>query len=453
MKLLVIIGDLVICNILFFLFGQCESPIPSTELLRSHILVTAIYFSCAFTSGVVLYYRRVRRYQIYLKVLRNVLLFAFVGTPLLVLGKFFLPHVVPYILFLASSFILVSAYRITLREIILHYRLSEKRMKNIVFVGNADELVELYKEFANNRTLGYRVCGFFDDVGENNYPNDCQCLGQSTETVAYLKHHPEVHECYCCMSSNRKDELLDIIHYCENNLIRFYCVPIVRSYLRHRMYCHLLGNVPYLSLHEEPLNFVGNQFLKRAFDILFSVLFLCTLFPFIFIFVAIMTKATMPGPIFFRQKRSGLNGEEFYCLKFRSMRVNDDADILQATKEDPRKTKFGNIMRKTNIDELPQFINVLMGDMSIVGPRPHMIKHTEEYSRIIDKYMIRHYVKPGITGLSQVTGFRGETKELFQMEGRIQGDIWYIEHWSFGLDLYIIYKTVANVFRGNINAY
>ena len=133
--------------------------------------------------------------------------------------------------------------------------------------------------------------------------------------------------------------------------------------------------------------------------------------------------------------------------------VEPEADTLQATKDDPRKTKWGNIMRKTNIDELPQFINVLLGDMSIVGPRPHMLKHTEEYSKLINKYMVRHLVKPGITGWSQVTGYRGETKELKDMEGRIRGDIWYIEHWSFGLDLFIIYKTVANVIQGEKNAY
>lgn len=162
---------------------------------------------------------------------------------------------------------------------------------------------------------------------------------------------------------------------------------------------------------------------------------------------------TMPGPVFFKQKRNGLNDKEFYCYKFRSMRVNTQADSLQATKDDPRKTRWGNIMRKTSIDELPQFINVLLGDMSVVGPRPHMLKHTEEYSKLINKYMVRHFVKPGITGWSQVTGYRGETKELKDMEGRIRGDIWYIEHWSFGLDLFIIYKTVANAIHGEKNAY
>ena len=147
------------------------------------------------------------------------------------------------------------------------------------------------------------------------------------------------------------------------------------------------------------------------------------------------------------------NGKIFKCYKFRSMKVNALSDSLQATKNDPRKTKFGNFLRKSNLDELPQFINVFKGEMSIVGPRPHMLKHTEEYSQLINKYMMRHLVKPGITGWAQVTGYRGETKELSQMEGRVRRDLWYIENWTFLLDIRIMIKTVTNMFRGEKNAY
>ena len=160
-----------------------------------------------------------------------------------------------------------------------------------------------------------------------------------------------------------------------------------------------------------------------------------------------------PGPIFFVQKRTGLNGEDFNCYKFRSMHVNKDADMQQATLDDPRKFPFGNFMRKTNLDEFPQFFNVLKGDMSIVGPRPHMLKHTEIYSGMIDKYMVRHFSKPGITGWAQVTGFRGETKELWQMEERIKRDIWYIENWTFWLDMRIIAKTFVSIIKPDKNAY
>lgn len=230
-------------------------------------------------------------------------------------------------------------------------------------------------------------------------------------------------------------------------------MPNIRNYVHRRMYFDMFGNIPILSIRKEPLAQVENRMLKRTFDILFSLLFLCTVFPFIYLIIGAAIKLSSPGPIFFKQKRSGENGKEFWCYKFRSMRVNVDSDKVQATIDDPRKTKIGDFMRRTSIDELPQFINVLLGQMSVVGPRPHMLKHTEEYSRLIDKYMVRHLVKPGITGWAQVTGYRGETKELWQMEGRVERDVWYLEHWTFLLDIYIIYKTVKNAVQGDKEAY
>ena len=166
-----------------------------------------------------------------------------------------------------------------------------------------------------------------------------------------------------------------------------------------------------------------------------------------------MIKLQSPGPILFRQQRTGLGGKPFTLLKFRSMYVNDDADRLQATEDDSRVFPFGRFLRKTSLDELPQFWNVLKGDMSIVGPRPHMLAHTETYSQLIDKYMVRHFVKPGITGWAQVTGYRGETKELWQMDGRVQRDIWYMEHWSIWLDIRILWLTAKSAFRHDSHAY
>jgi putative colanic acid biosynthesis UDP-glucose lipid carrier transferase len=192
--------------------------------------------------------------------------------------------------------------------------------------------------------------------------------------------------------------------------------------------------------------------LKRCFDIVLSLVFLiptAIIFPFIFIIIKIQS----PGPVLFKQKRTGLDGNTFNCLKFRSMHVNKDADRLQATENDPRKFPFGNFMRKTNIDELPQLLNVLKGDMSIVGPRPHMLAHTELYAALVEKYMVRHFVKPGITGWAQVTGFRGETKELWQMEGRVKRDIWYMENWSIWLDIRIIWITAKTIFIHDKHAY
>lgn len=202
-----------------------------------------------------------------------------------------------------------------------------------------------------------------------------------------------------------------------------------------------------------PLEHRRNRILKRCFDIVVSLTFLTTLFPFILILVSLITKTTMPGPVFFIQKRTGLNGKTFYCLKFRSMKKNAEADSLQATQNDRRITRWGHILRKTNLDETPQFINVLLGNMSVVGPRPHMLKHTEIYSELIDGYMLRHQVKPGITGWSQVHGFRGETQKVISMINRVKYDMWYIRHWRFTLDLFIVWKTVQNIIIGEKNAY
>lgn len=202
-----------------------------------------------------------------------------------------------------------------------------------------------------------------------------------------------------------------------------------------------------------PINSLLNRGLKRTFDLCFSVCFLLFLFPFIYILIGIMIKCTSSGPIFFKQTRTGRDGKDFVCYKFRSMNLNEDSDLKQASREDERITKFGKFLRKSNLDEIPQFWNVLLGNMSVVGPRPHMLKHTEEYSRQISTYCERLAVKPGITGWAQVTGFRGEIRQFEQLKGRVDHDIWYITHWTFWLDIKIIFLTIKNIFKGEENAY
>lgn len=358
-----------------------------------------------------------------------------------------------YYVYLLSIFVSFAIIRYSLHGYLKRLRRKGRNLRYCVIVGSSSNCIELYNELSGDISMGCEVVGYFDHKPSSRYPDKCPYLGEPETVTEWLKDHRHVQYLFCSLPSVERDIIVPIIKYCENSLVHFYSLPNLHNYLHNRVYLGMVGPVPYLSLIKNPLSEMDNIVIKRTFDIVFSLLFLCTLFPIVLIIVTIITKITMPGPVFFKQKRNGLNDKEFYCYKFRSMKVNAQADTLQATKDDPRKTKWGNIMRKTSIDELPQFINVLKGDMSVVGPRPHMVKHTEEYSKLIDKYMIRHYVKPGITGWSQVTGFRGETKELKDMEGRIKGDIYYIEHWSFWLDMYIIYKTVANVFQGEKNAY
>jgi exopolysaccharide biosynthesis polyprenyl glycosylphosphotransferase len=236
-------------------------------------------------------------------------------------------------------------------------------------------------------------------------------------------------------------------------MIRIYMVPDFKNKLLSSYYLEIIHDVPFLKLIKEPLSSPGKQFLKRSFDFLFSLFVTIFLLSWLIPIVAIIIKLESKGPVFFIQKRSGLKNNAFGCIKFRSMTVNEIADVQIAKKNDARVTKFGAFMRKTSIDELPQFLNVLVGNMSIVGPRPHMLSQTEQYSKITKKYMTRHIVKPGITGWAQVMGARGEIFSDRDMQKRIEKDIWYIQHWSFFLDIKIIFLTFYNVVKGDKQAY
>lgn len=422
---------------------------------KGQIVLTLMlgYLLCSMQRSVILYKRKVYAYQIVSIVCWNMATYAVVAGIILSVGDYmdvWSYFFAGYILFL---WVCMLAFRLGFRFAIKRIRLGGKNRKEVLLVGSAENNRQLYYELTSESWAGYDVKGYFDDAPNPAFPAECKYLGKTQEAIGFLKAHGSVRGLFCSLPPSEKEVILQLINYCENHLVHFYSVPDVHNYFQNQMYMNQVGTVPYLSLHREPLSRMGNQFLKRCFDVVFSLTFLCTLFPLIWLVVAVVTKCTMPGPVFFRQKRNGLDDKEFYCYKFRSMKVNAESDRKQATRDDPRITRWGHFLRKSNLDETPQFFNVLKGDMSVVGPRPHMLKHTEEYSHLINKYMVRHFVKPGITGWSQVTGFRGETKELADMENRIRNDIWYIEHWTFMLDLYIIYRTVANIFRGEKNAY
>jgi undecaprenyl-phosphate glucose phosphotransferase len=405
-------------------------------------------------SGVILHRSVVRPEQIMVRVLRNMVPFVLLSVCILLLFHFEFSHSRLFGLFYIVLILVIVSYRLAFRYFLELYRKQGGNVRKVILIGSHENMQELYHAMTDDPTSGYRVLGYFEDFPSDRYPSDVSYLGHPQEVNNFLEQNVgRVDQLYCSLPSARSAEIVPIINYCENHLVRFFSVPNVRNYLKRRMHFEMLGNVPVLSIRREPLELLENRIVKRTFDIVCSTLFLCTIFPFIYIIVGVAIKMSSPGPIFFKQKRSGEDGKEFWCYKFRSMRVNTQCDTLQATEHDPRKTRIGEIIRKTSIDELPQFINVFKGDMSIVGPRPHMLKHTQEYSQLINKFMVRHFVKPGITGWAQVTGYRGETKELWQMEGRVMRDIWYIEHWTFLLDLYIMYKTVYNAIHGEKEAY
>lgn len=329
------------------------------------------------------------------------------------------------------------------------YRSHGRNYARVVIIGANPTAARLINEMRSDAGFGYNIIGCFSADCPDGFP--CKHLGDIDSLAEYARENP-IDEIYFTLSGDNHSILKRAIKIADDNVALFYYVPQISRYLNRKFRVHNIGAIPVLTSDSNPLKSPVNKFIKRSFDIAFSSLVL--LFsPIIFIPVAIGIKLTSPGPVFFSQKRTGLNGEPFNCLKFRTMRVNKDADSVQATKNDPRKTAFGDFLRRTSIDELPQFINVLKGDMSVVGPRPHMLIQTEDYTKVIDKYMVRHVIKPGITGWAQVNGYRGITDQLWKMERRVEYDVWYIEHWSFALDLKIIVRTMLNAIGGEKNAF
>ena len=376
-------------------------------------------------------------------------------------------------------FVTLLVKRLCERWLVKLYRQAGGNTRCVTLVGSDPELLSVYDKLMGDATLGYKILGYYADSeigewthsmedGRSENPEektkseelrsktvDIKRLGTMEDFMKGLKNPDELElgdELYLSISRRDKKVIKKVSQLCDHRVIRFYYVPVSVESIGLNLKREMLDDMEVFTTYELPLQNPVNKLIKRTFDIVCSLIFLiptALMFPFIWAIIKIQS----PGPLFFRQKRTGIDGKDFEMLKFRSMHVNADADKVQATKDDPRKYPFGNFMRKSNIDELPQFLNVMKGDMSFVGPRPHMLLHTEQYSQLIDKYMVRHFVKPGLTGWAQVTGFRGETKELWQMEGRVKRDIWYIEHWSIWLDIRIVWMTFKTIFIHDKNAY
>ena len=355
------------------------------------------------------------------------------------------------VVYYIASILSFTSWRIFVRITLKLYRRKGHNSKRIVIVGAGKNGLDLYQVMKNDLAYGFDIAGFFDDNVSLKYslPN---YLGMTHEVEDYLVQN-EIDEVYCTLPGTQDAKILRILNFAEKNMIRFYIVPELYRNVKKSLVLEMIESIPLLTVRTEPLQFAYNRALKRSFDILFSISVLLTIYPVLYVVIGICIKLSSRGPVLFKQVRTGMYGQDFECFKFRTMKVNAEADSLQAAKDDPRKTKIGDFLRKSNLDEFPQFINVLFGDMSVVGPRPHMLKHTELYSFLIVKYMVRHLVKPGVTEWAQETGYRGETKTLEQMEGRVKRDVWYLENWSFFLDLKIIVLTLVNMFRGEKNAF
>ena len=324
-------------------------------------------------------------------------------------------------------------------------------IKNVMILGYNDVAKKLAK-YLEEETSDTRIVGFCDKSENIKELSHYPILSDVSGAMKMSKQY-EVNEIYSTIAPDQNDHVYKIMQQADQECIRFKVIPDVSMLLKQHAHLNYMKDMPVISLRPEPLESPRSQYRKRVFDVVVSLLvtifILSWLIPIITLFIWLESR----GPIFFVQMRSGKNNKPFPCIKFRSMQVNHQEETKQVTKNDDRLTRVGRFLRKSSLDEFPQFINVLRGEMSIVGPRPHMIQHTERYSKKIEQYMVRQFMKPGITGWAQVNGLRGETKSLEQMERRVEHDLWYMENWSLWLDVRIIFMTVFNAITGDENAF
>lgn len=349
--------------------------------------------------------------------------------------------------FMTASFTLIIIFKYLLFYYLKKYRLiTGSNFRNAIIIGYTPESIRLKEVFENRNDYGYRFFGFFSDKKTN-----ANVIGKVSAISDFVLEN-DIDEIYCSLNEISNEQVKDLVEFADDNKITIKFIPDSKEIFSKNLKIDYYELFPVLSLQRTQLHSPLIKAVKRSFDIVFSVLVMVFLLSWLVPILAILIKIESKGPVFFRQGRPGLDEKEFFCYKFRSMKVNKTTE-KEASKNDPRVTRIGKFIRKTSVDELPQFVNVLVGDMSVVGPRPHLWSQNKAYGNKIKKYMVRHYVKPGITGLAQVRGFRGEIETDEDMINRIKYDVFYIENWSLILDLKIIVQTVINIFKGEEKAY
>ncbi len=340
-----------------------------------------------------------------------------------------------------STALLIFKKKITI-NIVAALRKRNYRVRKVIIVGdNTAAAREFVKQVSGNLQSGMMVLGYVGQKIDNTVGVDK--LGVFTEFESILKKYKPTDVVFA-IDAYDKRHLIRLVNMCDDRCVKVYFIPVIYGFFKSTKQIESVGSLPVINIHSTPLDIKFNAFIKRCVDIIGSLILIVATFP-IMLVAAIGVYLSSPGPIFFKQERVGKLGKRFTMLKFRSMKVNTESEVAWTVNDDPRKTKFGNFIRKTAIDELPQLFNVLLGHMSLVGPRPEIPSFVEHFKEIIPLYMVKHYVKPGMTGLAQVKGLRGDTS----VEDRISADISYIENWSFLMDIAILLKTPFKAFNKN----
>ena len=341
--------------------------------------------------------------------------------------------------------IIVASFKLFIFYFLKQFRIVfGGNFRKVIIVGEEKSTSQLADFFNNNLDYGYKLVSVFS-LSENKKQQLEDCLKFVSEK--------NIDEIYCSLADLTNSDINKFIDFTDNNLKVLKFLPDGKQALTGNFKHDFYGYIPIISLRNIPLDSVENKIIKRFFDIIFSLIIIVGIMSWLIPILAFFIKLESKGPVFFKQRRNGLNYHEFDCYKFRSMTLNEIADIEQVSKNDPRITRTGRFIRKTSIDELPQFFNVFLGDMSVVGPRPHMVSHTEMYAKRVDKFMVRHFIKPGITGMAQTNGYRGEVESEKDIINRVKLDIFYLENWSLLLDLKIVFLTIINAVKGEAKAY
>lgn len=440
--------DLLVLNLWLYLFIILPDAIRGIEIVKFLVMMNLGWFLAANILGIYRIFRLTKFTRIIKDILKQMLVFSFMAFAFFTIYRINLSeNLVNYIFqmlfFLGNSIILL---RTLSYFFIKRYRILGGNFRNVIIVGMAENAKKLANFFDNKKEYGYRFHGFF-----SNSESDIKLIGNLDDIPAFAE-KINLHQIYCNVAGLKVDEINKLIRFAENNLIEIKFIPDPKVDYGQNLALQYYDYIPVFALREIPFQ-TDIKWVKRSFDIVFSFFVIVFILSWLIPILGLLIRMESKGPILFKQKRNGLNNDEFDVYKFRSMYTNGFSNKKQTSVDDSRLTKIGKFIRRTSIDEMPQFINVFFGSMSVVGPRPHPVFLTEQYAKIIDKYMVRHFVKPGVTGLAQIKGYRGEIQDKEQMKNRIRLDKFYIENWSLMLDIEIVIKTFLNSFKKDQNVY
>ncbi len=452
---IIIALDLLVLNIAFFISRLAYSSRIEEDSFQSYlkfwISINAFFIVISFVtrlysaSNIVSFEGFIKRTsQVYLLWLIAILFFLFFSKQYEVSRYFTITTI---ILFGISLFV----NRFLFLGIQNYFKKRNQLSNKVLIIGYNDTAKKLENYFEEDG-FNAHLLGFVEDENNVRELTRHPIISDIKNTIQTAIDH-DVQEIFSTITPEQNKEIYTLMNKAESECIRFKIVPDLSIFINKPVIINYVGDLPVLSLRSEPLDDVGNRLKKRTLDVAVSLFVAIFILSWLVPVLGLLIILESRGPIFFSQVRSGRNNKTFRCYKFRSMAVNKDSDTKQATKNDKRITRIGKFIRKTSLDEFPQFINVLKGEMSLVGPRPHMVKHTTDYSKIVDQFMLRQFLKPGITGWAQVNGLRGEITDNEQIINRVNEDIWYLENWTIWLDIRIMFLTVYKVFKGDEKAF